>query len=354
MGWPAWVEEIAERYLADEASVFLVYGDIGEKKWSAEGIAEPLDAAKLLVQFLRRSREVVGVLRPGPPPARLDFAEYTDRGRFETLVGAADVLSGKALALNETDPMHCLGRIWRALTTVGTAQGYVIDDTERLLPAAKKYVDPVPGAPELSTWASHPTLRRSNNLVIFLCRSPEGVRPAFLTDAIARVALRDGPARRPAAPVVEAAAVETTGVEAAGVEAGSAPPPPPPPADDGAPTLHDDLERALVECLGFHSEQSRPARVPVMDAVARVIALREPGRYGVLGFTWSEEAGVGITGDGAEAFRADWQRDIALDASAGMILGKLPVGYTPSGSTAFDATGMKALTRRIERLLARP
>jgi hypothetical protein len=37
-----------------------------------------------------------------------------------------------------------------------------------------------------------------------------------------------------------------------------------------------------------------------------------------------------------------------------MILGKLPVGYKTSGHTQFDPTGIKALVRRLERILARP
>lgn len=372
MGWPSWVDEIARRYLADEASVFVVYGDVTARQWSADDVAEPLDAAKLLVRFLRRSREVVAVLHPGPPPARLEFAEYTDRARFETLVRAADVLAGKALALNETDPMHCLGRIWRALSTHGTAQGYVVADTERLLPAAKKWLDPVPGAPELKDWAAAPQLRRSNNLVIFLCRSLDGVRADFLAGPVATVALRAGDADQPEGP--RAATPTTPATEpdepsqaeapaegvVGDVPVALAPAPEGPPASEPqGPTLHDELEAALVECLGVHGEESRPARVPVMDAVARVIAARDPGRFGALAFSFDpapaeEGGGVKIEGDGADAFRATWSSDIALDASAGMILGKLPVGYKVSGASTFDATGMKALVRRVERILSRP
>lgn len=364
MSWPTWVDEIARRYLADEASVFVVHGDVEAAQWSAEGVAQPLDAPHLLVRFLRRSREVVGLLHPGPPPARLEFADYTDRAKFETLVRAADVLAGKALPLVETDPMHCLGRIWRSLSTVGTAQAYLVADTERLMPAAKKWLEPVPGAPGLPEWASHPQLRRSNNLVVFFCRSLDGVRPEFLGPAVARVALRDVPRRAAEAPapadaleaVVEvepsdevAAPPPADPVPAPAVAAPAAPPPPP---EEGG-GLSEDLERAIVECLGVHSEESRPARVPVMAAVARVLEAHAPGRFGALRFAWDAESGVQIEGEGADAFRAAWSGDIALDAAAGMILGKLPAGYKPSGSTAFDPTGMKALTRRVQRILSR-
>jgi hypothetical protein len=353
MGWPAWVEEIARRYLADEASVFVVHGDVEAKVWTAEDGTAGLDAAQLLVHFLRRSREIVAVLRPGPPPARLEFAEYSDRGRFETLVRAADVLAGKALPLVETDPMQALGRVWRALSTVGTAQAYVVSDTERLLPAAKKWIDPVPGAPDLMTWSSQPTLRTSNNLVVFLCRSLDGVRPELLAPAAARVALRDE--RRSAEAEVEAEVEAELGatVDAPPRPPEPEPPAPPPAAEAEGPSLHDELARHLIECLGVHSEDSRPARVPVMDAVARAIAGRDPDRFGPLTFGFDPESGVRIEGDGAERFRATWQGDIALDASAGMILGKLPTGFTPAGPTTFDATGMKALVRRVERLLSR-
>lgn len=353
MGWPAWVDEIARRYLADEASVFVVHGNVEAKVWTAEDGTAGLDAAQLLVRFLRRSREVVAVLRPGPPPARLEFAEFTDRGRFETLVRAADVLAGKALALQESDPMQALGRVWRALGTVGTAQAYVVSDTERLLPAAKRWIDPVPGAPDLFSWSSQPVLRRSNNLIVFLCRSLDGVRSELLAPAVARVALRDDP---PAAREPDAEAAALAEVEALGAEPPPPPAPtePPPPPADGPSPLAERLERHLVECLGLHSEESRPARVPVMDAVARTIAEIDPERFGPLRFGWDPEGGVAVEGEGADRFRAAWSSDIALDASAGMILGKLPVGYKTSGHTQFDPTGIKALVRRLERILARP
>lgn len=183
MSWPAWIEELRERFLADEASAFLVHGDVTDDVWDVDG--EKVDAVGVLVRFLRPTRQVVGILRTTPEPARLEFADVSDRAKFDNLVRAYEAVEGRTDLLGERDAEDALGRIWRALSTAGTDQAYVVTDTERLVPGHRKRIDPIPGAPDLFEWPSHPVLRRSNNVLVFLAPSAESVRHELVTAAVA-------------------------------------------------------------------------------------------------------------------------------------------------------------------------
>jgi hypothetical protein len=174
MAWPGWIEELRARFLADEASAFLVHGAITGDVWDVDG--EHVDALAALVRFLRPTRPVIGILRPHPPPSRLEFADFSDRSRFETLVRAYEAVERRTDHLDEQDAEHALGRIWRALSTAGTDQAYIVTGTERIAPGHRKRVEPIPGAPDLFSWPRHAMLRKSNNVLVFLAADPAAVR----------------------------------------------------------------------------------------------------------------------------------------------------------------------------------
>ncbi|MCA9495064.1 MAG: hypothetical protein KC621_34285 [Myxococcales bacterium] len=363
MSTPGWIEEIARRYLADEASVFLVHGEVEEPKWEVEG--QRVDAAKALVLFLRRSREVVAVLHPGPPPARLEFAEFTDRQKFENLVRAADMIHGTALAANEADPFQALGRIWRALTTIGTPQAYIVADTQRLLPFAKKHIDSVLGAPDLFTWPTHPTLRQSNNLIVFLASSVDAVR-AELVEGACVIPTTFGARAAPTwVDEEELAAAAEQEVEELGEEPAPPPAPAPPPiappslppaaaaSDERPEDLRAEIERALVHALCEMPEETRPALVPVMQAVHAVLAVHRPDRFGLAVFSVDEEGRAVVEGEGADAFTDAWKGDIALSAAGGMVLKELKGGFSEARPPQLDGTGVGALVRRVRRIIER-
>lgn len=331
MTWPQWIEELKDRYLAEQGNVFLLVGKASVKQWTVGG--ETLDAATVLVRFLKRTREVVAVLRPAPLPSRLEFAEISDRQKFENLVKAYDLLQGRALPLLETEPHQALGRIWRALSTTGTHQGYIVTEAERLLPGHRKRIDPIPGAPELLTWPTDATLTRSNNILVFLASSLESVRAEFAESTIV-IELIEAPPPPPPSP--------------------RPPRPPPPevpaPSDGEAPfDLESALRDALVEALSSQPAEHRAARLPVMSAVAQVVSQQRPDRWGTLSFSLDADGVAEVEGPGAEAFLEAWRGDVALDAAAGMLIKSLPTSF--SADHGLDPTAIGALVRRVERLL---
>ncbi|MEZ4237527.1 MAG: hypothetical protein R3F59_15550 [Myxococcota bacterium] len=342
MQWPAWIDELKERYLADEGNVFVVHGAVAQPIFPGDG-GEALDAVQVLVRFLKNTREVVGVLRPAPLPSRLEFADISDRQRFENLVKAADLVQGRALPLVETDPQQALGRIWRALSTTGTAQAYLVTDTERLLPGHRRRIDPVPDAPDVLSWPDEPTLTNSNNIVVFLCSEPAAIRAELVERAVVIAA-----EARAARPRFEAEVVEVPSAPEEEVSDGI-PGAPVLPADHEPGDLREDLQRALITALATHPAEHRPAHLPVMAAVAAVVAERVPGVWGPLTFSLDGEGDVVVEGPGAAAFDAAWRADIALAASASMLCKELP----PGAASELDPTAVGALARRTERMVTR-
>lgn len=362
MAWPEWIEELKRRYLADEGNVFVLHGAVNGTTFRVDG--EDLDCVGVLRRFLTRSRPIVGVFRPWPHPSRLEFAGLHDRNRFENLVKAHDLLEGHTDALRETHPPEALARIWRALSTAGTDQAYIILDTQRLLPSHRTSVTPLPGAPSLPDWPEHGGLRQSNNILLFLAESRALVRPGFLDRVIQievaepvvlEVLEPDDPV--PATPEEPAPAEEPL-PHAPPEAAPPTPSPPTPPAvaDLDGPDVDDvrrDLEPALLRTVLAHPTSHRPARLPVMDAVAQVIAHHRPSVWGTLSIDLDDEGEVRVRGPGASRFLETWRSDIALDAAAGMLLKQLDGSYTDQAPPPLDPTAVTALCKRIVRAIDR-
>jgi len=351
MSWPAWTEALKERFVADEASAFLVVGDIHAKRWMVEG--ESLDAANVLVRLLARSRPVVGVFRTGIAGG-LRFSTFTDEKKFDELVDAAMLMSGAAVALSARVPMEALGRIWQALNTVGHDQAYMIVDIDNLLPRRRKRIDPVPTAPALFDWPQHPTLRKSNNIVVFLTTSLEALRPE-LVEACSVIRLDGTPVLDQTTQAALEHLQEDVGspsvIDAPSIP-GAAPAPAPaaPPPTAGFEVLLPLLEKALVRALLDHPEEHRPKRLPVMKAVADVMEQGGAGWHG-LTFSLDEEGDVVVEGDGGADFLGMWKGDIALDAAGGMLLKALTGGFSAGSPPDLDETAMRALAKRVAKKL---
>lgn len=358
MSWPTWIDELRDRYLDDAASAFLVVGDIHAEHWVVDG--DRVDAANVLVRFLARTRPVVGVLRFGVA-AGLRFPTYSDEKHFDELVEAAILLNHQALALSPREPVEAMGRIWQALTTHGTDQAYMVVDVDQMVPRRRRRVDPIPGAPGIFEWPTHATLRRSNNLVVFLASDEHAVREELV--AACHVVRLEGPpslseAGEAALEHLEADVPVPVPPEApvsAPAPAEAPPAPPPPSAVATGPVdwqaVRPHLETALVASLIAHPEEHRPARIPVIEAVGRaMMALGGPDVSDVrLGL--DEEGQVVGEGSGADALLALWRSDIALDAAAGMLLAELPTGFSAAHPPDLDETAVRALSKRIAKKL---
>jgi hypothetical protein len=354
MTWPSWIEEIKTRYLADEASVFLLHGAIRGTRWDVDG--EALDCTEILVKFLGRTRPVVGVVTEAKG---LSFSGIGDLGMFERLVASVEMVEGTPTTLSNKVPTEALGRVWLALASTGSDQAYIVADIEKILPGHRKRVDELgAGAPALWDWCDHARIRASNNIVLLLTPTLEAVRQEVV-DAASAIVVDEAPTLAEVGtevlaapdPVVVARSDAEAEIEAF-LESRSTH------ADTSLPpetAATEGLVDALQTTLTAHPVSTWEQRLPVMDAIARILADRIPLQIGVIDLSIDEEGQVVATGKGADWFLERWGADIALDAAAGMLLNELTV---PDGADFIEtpqdlsATAVKALNRRIDKIVA--
>lgn len=348
----AWLEAIKEAYMADRASVFLLHGPGTRAQWTLDDLTD--DFVDVLVHFLSRTREVVGLY---DPPQALRLPGIGDRGRFDNLISAAFLVSGTHIALAEDQPGECLAKLWIALSDRATPQGYVIGAIETIYPGHRpRLIDLANDTPHLWEWAVSDRIRKSNHIVLLVADNLENVRDE-LVSACETVEVPH-PRKVAALPDTGDEAFHETQVPnpldeeptlespTEMLESELAEPPPAPTGDVDLEALASDLNSAIRAALATHDESTRPSKLPVMAAVAQILGERR-GAPGAL--TWSlDEDGKAIpSGDGAEDFLALWRSDIALDASAGMLIGKLGQGIPDQ----LDGTGLRALAKRISKKL---
>ena len=349
MPWPSWIAEIKKRYLADEASVFLLHGAVRGAHWVVDDAS--MDCATVLQKFLGRTRPVVGLLTSGQG---LSFDGIGDRGTFDRLVAAVELMAQRTTPLSDQDPSQALGRIWLALASTGSDQGYIVADVEQLLPEHRKRIDPLAAsAPPLWEWCSHDRIRQSNNILLLLTPRLDAVRKELVAAssvieveppvAVAEVDPAVSPQKDIAVadPDAEAEieAFLARQSESAGAED----------IDDGF-----DLTDALLATLTAHPVTTWDVRLPVLDAAGRVLAARIPAQIGQITWSVNEEGQAVGTGKGADWLLERWRADIALDAAAGMLLGDIE---TPEGTefieapSELSATAVKALCRRLDKIV---
>lgn len=368
MAWPDWTDELKDRYLADEGNLFLLTGDI-DATWEVDG--ERLGAIALLVRFLSRTRQVVGVLRPG---RALEFPNLGDRGRFDRLISASEVVRGRLFKKDVVESEAVLGLVHAALLGTGCDQAFIVADAHQIVPGHRKRVEPLgAGAPPL--WAWQADLHGSNDIVLFLAPTVESVRSelAGATVQIALAAPAPEASARGTEPAAEYALRDAEAEIAAFLERTSAPPPVSTPTPSPAPVRRtepreptteesaspsvDELAAGVVAALEvtlpLHPVATWTSCLPVMDAVARVLADYDD-RLGLLELSVDEDGRPVARGLGADWFIERWRGDVALDAAAGMLLKDLPVA---EGSAHFvgpahpNETAVRALAKRLAKIL---
>ena len=394
MTWPQWIETLKERYLANQASVFVLHGAVSSGRWSYAG--ESLDCPGILRRFLERSRDMVGLLEWETATAavkpRLRFPGIQDGGRFARHLGARMVLDGITESLQPATPEKALGLIWLALDTPGASQGWVLTQTQRLANAQERHaVETGLKGPALETWATAPWLRESNNVVVLLVEDLAELSQALVAQCSV-ISVPESSLPAPVAAVPEPTADDAMAEVEAALSAASPEGPDPlslsrgsleQPADDRPieprknvdeqPAAVMDAEPSVVEsALAEPAARPTPSIdgalrrailrapkgpwphcLPGREALAEVLQQRAPQHFGALSFEVVDDQ-VRCSGPGAENFETWYRGDIAVDAAIGMALGALEppaAGFTEKTLPVLASPAIRALNRRIDRYL---
>ena len=171
---PPWAEELRERYLAGEASLFLLHGNVRDVyPWeTADGQVRYLPLRGFLEAFLGRAKDIVVTYNLSEG---LEFPDKGMAGKFKRAVNARRVLDGRdELVILPRTPGEVLPALEDLVTDTAQNAAVVVDYAEAIVPAGDlSYMTDTDKANliTLQRWSSDPSLLSSDNLVILVTES---------------------------------------------------------------------------------------------------------------------------------------------------------------------------------------
>lgn len=176
---PAWAETLRRRYLAEEASLFLLHGNVRDLVRVEDGYAS---LEEYLERLLARAKEVVGFYDYS---RGLRFSRKGMKDRFTLAVNTHYILQGKPEIGDEfpREPLQ-LFPILESFLTDGSQHGAIVMDfVETVVPAGDLSFMSTEDRSSLVTlqrWTSDPAILGSDNLIILLTESMTDVNRKVL------------------------------------------------------------------------------------------------------------------------------------------------------------------------------
>jgi transitional endoplasmic reticulum ATPase len=168
---PSWAEELKLRYLAGEASMFLLHGNVRDvHPWEEQdGTVRYVPIRELLERFLGRSKDIVVYYNLSEG---FEFPDKAHKGRFETAVSARRMMLGKE-ELDELphSPNQVIPLLEDLITDPSQRAAVVVDYVETVVPMGElAFMGEADkqNLVALQRWASDPALLQSDNLVILV------------------------------------------------------------------------------------------------------------------------------------------------------------------------------------------
>lgn len=169
---PVWAQELRERYLAGEASLFLLHGNVRDLyPWEeSDGTVRYVALREFLERFLSRSKDVVLYYNCSEG---IEFAEKGMAGKFRRAVNAKRTLKGLPDLVGQLPmlPGDVLPMLENLVTDVSQNAGVVVDYLETIVPNGDlSFMSDIDKSNLVSMqrWASDPALLASDNLVILV------------------------------------------------------------------------------------------------------------------------------------------------------------------------------------------
>ena len=168
---PSWAQELRERYLAGEASMFLIHGNVRDLyPWEDDGTTRYLPMRVFLERFLGRAKDIVTYYNCSEG---LEFADRPMRGRFVKAVNARRALSGQGPISGALprSPAEVLPMIEDLVTDTTQNASVVLDYAETVVPSGDlSFMSEADKANLVSfqRWSWDPALLNSNNLIILV------------------------------------------------------------------------------------------------------------------------------------------------------------------------------------------
>ncbi len=168
---PGWAVELRARYLAGEASLFLLHGNVRDLvPWTdAGGVTTWVDLRTFLERFLERTREIVAYYNVSQG---LCFTSKLHRKLFQTVIDARRQLRGEPkLAELPITAAAAIPVIEDLITSPTHSTGVILDFFETIAPNGDlSFLGDGDKANlvSLQRWSSDPTLLTTDNLAILV------------------------------------------------------------------------------------------------------------------------------------------------------------------------------------------
>ncbi|MCA9568181.1 MAG: ATP-binding protein, partial [Myxococcales bacterium] len=184
---PGWATELRNRYLAGEASMFLLHGNVRDLQlWvDDKGKARFLDLRAFLEAFLERSRDIIAYYNVSQG---LCFTKGEHERRYQRVIDARRMLLGgghTGTALPRT-ASEAIPAIEQLITEPSQSSGVIIDYFEMIAPNGDlSFMAPDDKANlvSLHRWSSDPAIISTDNLVILITEHLSDVNRKILGSA---------------------------------------------------------------------------------------------------------------------------------------------------------------------------
>ncbi len=183
---PGWATELRNRYLAGEASMFLLHGNARDlHPWQGpDGKLEYLGLRAFLERFLSRSKDIVVYYNVSEG---IEFPDKSMRVRFRTVVNARRALQGQQpIDAFPTEPSEVLPVVEDLVTDPTQRAAVVLDYVEMVVPMGDisfMGTGEKANLVAMQRWASDPGLLQSDNLVILVTENLSDVNRRVVSSA---------------------------------------------------------------------------------------------------------------------------------------------------------------------------
>ncbi|MCP4809623.1 MAG: ATP-binding protein [Proteobacteria bacterium] len=183
---PSWAQELRQRYLAGEASMFLLHGNVRDLfPWDGADGTRYVPLREFLERFLSRSKDIVAYYNCSEG---IEFPEPEMESRFKKAVnlklvaeGRSDLVQRFPKGAGEAIPM-----LESVFMDPAANAGIVVDYVETIVPAGDlSFMGDADKANlvNFQRWAADPALLASDNLVILVTESLNEVHRKVLASA---------------------------------------------------------------------------------------------------------------------------------------------------------------------------
>jgi len=182
---PEWANELRNRYLAGEASMFLLHGNVRDlHAWKVGDNESYHDLRGFLEAFLSRTRDIVGYYNVSQG---LCFSNPAHQRLYQRVGDAKRMLTGgsKTLGLPQT-ATEAIPAIEQLITDPAHSSGVIIDFFEMIAPngdVSFMVHDDKANLVSLQRWSSDPAFITTDNLVILVTEHLSDVSRRILASA---------------------------------------------------------------------------------------------------------------------------------------------------------------------------